>query len=146
MKILLAVDGSEYTQRMLALIATHDELVQAGAQYTVLTVVPKVQPRAAAVIPKPNLDHYYAEQAREVLDPVRTFAAQKGWTMEFRHCVGSAAHEIAKLAQRERFDLIVLGSHGHGALAGLVLGSVVTGVLARCTTPVLIVRRPESQA
>jgi nucleotide-binding universal stress UspA family protein len=36
--------------------------------------------------------------------------------------------------------MIVMGSHGHGALSGLVLGSVVTKVLAACKVPVLVVR------
>jgi nucleotide-binding universal stress UspA family protein len=34
----------------------------------------------------------------------------------------------------------VLGSHGHGAFAGLVLGSVATGVIARSEVPVLLIR------
>jgi len=34
----------------------------------------------------------------------------------------------------------VMGSHGHGALANLTLGSVSTKVLARCGVPVLLVR------
>jgi nucleotide-binding universal stress UspA family protein len=33
-----------------------------------------------------------------------------------------------------------MGSHGHTALTGLALGSVVTKVLATCKTPLLIVR------
>lgn len=34
----------------------------------------------------------------------------------------------------------VMGACGHSALGNMVLGSVATGVLARCTTPVLIIR------
>ncbi|HEX3140957.1 MAG TPA: universal stress protein [Rhizobacter sp.] len=34
----------------------------------------------------------------------------------------------------------MLGSHGNSALVSLVLGSVVAGVMARCKTPVLIIR------
>jgi nucleotide-binding universal stress UspA family protein len=44
------------------------------------------------------------------------------------------------LAALGRFDLLVLGSHGHEALANVVLGSVATKVLALCTTPVLLIR------
>jgi nucleotide-binding universal stress UspA family protein len=33
-----------------------------------------------------------------------------------------------------------MGSHGHGAVANLVLGSVATKVIAACKTPVLLVR------
>ena len=50
------------------------------------------------------------------------------------------ADGIAAYAEDGRFDLVVMGSHGHGELAGLVMGSVVTRVLARCKVPVLLVR------
>ena len=33
-----------------------------------------------------------------------------------------------------------MGSHGHGNLASLVMGSVAMKVMARCKTPLLIVR------
>ena len=36
--------------------------------------------------------------------------------------------------------MLVMGSHGHGSLGSLVLGSVASKVLAQCTTPVLLVR------
>jgi len=37
-------------------------------------------------------------------------------------------------------DMIVMGSHGHGALRGLMMGSVATKVIAATTVPVLIIR------
>lgn len=43
-------------------------------------------------------------------------------------------------AKQGEFDLLVMGSHGHGALGNLVMGSVATKVMATCTTPILIVR------
>jgi len=36
--------------------------------------------------------------------------------------------------------LVVIGSHGHGSLAGLVMGSTSTKVIAQCGVPVLLVR------
>ena len=44
------------------------------------------------------------------------------------------------LVEGEGYDLLVMGSHGHGALANLVMGSVATNVLAHCGVPVLLVR------
>jgi len=52
----------------------------------------------------------------------------------------TAAHGIAQTARDEKADLIVVGSHGHGALRKLVLGSVTTKVLAEAQVPVLVVR------
>ena len=47
---------------------------------------------------------------------------------------------ISKLAEEGKFDMLAIGSRGHGDLVNLVLGSVATKVLAQCTVPVLIVR------
>ncbi|MGV3573316.1 MAG: universal stress protein [Ramlibacter sp.] len=52
----------------------------------------------------------------------------------------TAAHGIAQTARDEGADLIVMASHGHGALRKIVLGSVTTRVLAEATVPVLVVR------
>jgi nucleotide-binding universal stress UspA family protein len=53
--------------------------------------------------------------------------------------IGLAADEIVTQAQEHGADIIVLGSHGHGALYHLFAGSVVTGVLKRARIPVLVV-------
>ena len=59
---------------------------------------------------------------------------------EFVAKVGPAADTIAALATKGKFDLLMLGSHGHGALGNLVLGSVTTRVMANCGVPVLVIR------
>ena len=43
-------------------------------------------------------------------------------------------------AEKGKFDLLVMGSHGHGTLTNLVLGSMATKVIAHCGVPVLLVR------
>ncbi|AKJ32167.1 universal stress protein [Caldimonas brevitalea] len=140
MKILIAVDGSEFTQRMLGYLTTHGELFGPQQQYTVLTAVPAVPARAAAVIDKQTLTEYYADEAEKVLAPVRTFLEGRGLKAETSFHVGHPADVISKTAAAGSFDLVVMGSHGHSALGNLVLGSVATNVLANCKTPVLLVR------
>ena len=46
---------------------------------------------------------------------------------------------VVQEAQLLGCDLIVMGTHGHSSLTNLVLGSVATGVLARCKIPVLLI-------
>ena len=48
MNILLAVDGSAYTKKMLAYLATHEELLGGTHEYTVLTVQMPLPTRARA--------------------------------------------------------------------------------------------------
>jgi nucleotide-binding universal stress UspA family protein len=140
MKILVAVDGSPFTKRMLGYIAAHDEWLGPRHAYTVLTVVPPVPPRAASVLAKDVLDSYYSDEADKVFKPIREFFAQKELKAEFLVKHGHAAETIAAFADGGKFDLLMLGSHGHGALGNLVMGSVATKVVAQCGVPVLLVR------
>ncbi|MDP9927951.1 universal stress protein [Variovorax paradoxus] len=140
MKILLAVDGSDYTRRMLDYLATHRETLGSGHDYTVFHAVLPLPHRAAAFAEPERVHGYYEDDARMVLEPIRAFLAEHGIKAKFVHRMGHPAEEIASYAQAGKFDLLVMGSHGAGALNNLVLGSVATQVLARCTVPVLLVR------
>lgn len=140
MKILAAVDGSPTTRRMLAYLAAHDEWLGGRHDYTVVHVVPAVPPRAAAMLQKAMLASHYAEESERVFKPIRAFFARQGLAATFVPKVGPAAEAIARLAEKGSFDLIVLGSHGHGTLSNLVMGSVATKVLATCRVPALLVR------
>jgi nucleotide-binding universal stress UspA family protein len=140
MKILLAVDGSHVTKHMLSYLAAHDELLGSGHAYTILTVIPPVPGYAAEFLAQKTLDGYYVEQSELVFHPIRGFADQQGWQVRTVYESGHAAEAIASLAEREHFDLVVMGAHGHSSLGNVVLGSVATGVLARCKIPVLLIR------
>lgn len=140
MKILIAVDGSPFTKRMLAYLAAHDEWLGSHHAYTVLHVAPQVPSRAAAVIAKDVLAGYYTDEAERVFKPIRPFFARQGLKAEFVARSGVAADVIAAHADKGRFDLVVLGSHGHTALGNLMMGSVATKVAAQCKVPVLLVR------
>lgn len=56
-----------------------------------------------------------------------------------KHISGHPAAAIIEEAKRD-FDLIVMGSHGHGLITGAVLGSVTQRVLAHVHIPVLVVK------
>jgi len=139
MKILLAVDGSDYTRRALDYIASHDWL-RGGNALSVFAVVLPVPHRAAALA-GPNLTRaYYQDDAELALRPVREALAADGTLAHYAWEIGHPGEAIANKATREGFDLVVMGSHGHGALANVVLGSVATQVLAKCKVPVLLIR------
>lgn len=140
MNILLAVDGSKYTKKMLAYLTTHDGIFSANNTYTVLTVQPALPPRARAAVGKDVVNTYYADETEEVLAPVSKFLAQHEIHAKSEWKVGPAGETIAKFAEEGKFDLVMMGSHGNGALGNLVMGSVATQVLAQCAVPVLMVR------
>ncbi len=140
MKILVPVDGSPFTKRMLAYLAAHDEWLGGAHSYTVLNVVPPVPPRVAAVLDKSVLKSHYADESEKVFKPIRSFFDKQKIRAEFVAKVGPAADTIADIATKGKYDLLMMGSHGHGLLGNLVLGSVTTKVMANCEIPVLIVR------
>ena len=140
MKILVAIDGSIYTKRMLAYVAAHDDWLGAHHQYTLLHAQPAVPSRAAAMLDKDILKSYYDEGAEKVFKPIRTFFGKQGLNARFVSKVGAAAEVISDAAKKGDYDLLMLGSHGHGTLRNLVLGSVATKVLANCSTPALLIR------
>lgn len=140
MKILAAVDGSPFTKRMLAYLVAHDEWLGAQHEYTLVHAVAAVPPRAAAVLDKALLKSHYDDEAERVFKPIRTFFSKQGVKANFVSKVGPAADVVVALAEKGNFDLLMLGSHGHGTLGNLVMGSVATKVLARCGTPALLIR------
>ena len=140
MKILLAVDGSAYSKKMLAYLGTHEALLSPQHDYTIFTVQAALPPRARAAVGKDVVQSYYAEECEKVLAPVAKFLNRHGINAKSSWKAGHAGESIAKLAEDGGFDLLVMGSHGHSALANLVMGSVTTQVLAHCKVPVLLVR------
>ncbi|PIT83579.1 universal stress protein [Limnohabitans sp. 15K] len=140
MKILLAVDGSEFTKKMLAYLTTHEELFGAHNRYTLLNVNPQLPARARSAVGKDMLETYHREEAEKVLSPVTKFLVRHGIDAKTMAKVGHAGEIISKAAETGKFDMVVMGSHGHGTWGNLVMGSVATQVLANCKVPVLLVR------
>ena len=140
MKILLAVDGSAYTKKMLAYLVTHEELLAPSNSYTLLTVQPQLPVHARRVVGKEATENYYREESEKVLNPATQFLVRHGINPKSVAKVGHAGETICKVANTGKFDLLVMGSHGHGVFGNLVMGSVATQVLSHSTVPVLMVR------
>jgi universal stress protein A len=65
---------------------------------------------------------------------------------EHRLLLGAIPERIVALADEERVDLIVMGSHGRGWLGRVLMGSVAEYVMRHATCPVLIIKPPGGQA
>lgn len=140
MKLLLAIDGSDYSKRMLAYISAHDSLFRTDHHYTLLHVQAPLPGRARSMLGHETVQDYYASESEKILSTAAAFLQDHGIEAQCNAQVGHAAHCIAQVAEQGKFDLLVMGSQGSGALMQLVLGSVATQVLAQCKVPVLLVR------
>lgn len=70
----------------------------------------------------------------------RLHSAQREWLIHRMVLAGDPAEEILRLLDAQRFDLVVLGSHGRGIVGRALLGSVSQRVLARSPVSVRIGR------
>ncbi|MBM3386850.1 MAG: universal stress protein [Betaproteobacteria bacterium] len=140
MKILIAVDGSAYTKKMLAYLVTHNEILASSNSLTLLTVQAQLPPHVRSVVGKQVTDDYHREESERVLAPTAKFLLRHGVNAKTLAKVGHAGEVICKTAASGKFDMVIMGSHGHGLFGNLVLGSVATQVLSHSKVPVLIVR------
>lgn len=138
-KILVPVDLADDHPSELRFAAELAQLT--GAKVLLLHVVdyvPTVLPvELPAGYPTPQLDVVQKSAERKLADVAKQF---EGLAVETTVEIGAAAHEIVACAEREGCDHIVVGSHGHGALARMVLGSVAERVARTAHCPVTIVR------
>ncbi|HXZ49828.1 MAG TPA: universal stress protein [Usitatibacter sp.] len=141
MKILLAADASDFTRRAAHHLVQHLSWFAEPPQVFVLHVHPPIPyPGAAAAAGRAAVDRYLREDSEAALR-VATRELDKGKVAyEASWTTGNIAPEIAAFAKKNRVDLVVMGSHGEGALSNLVLGSVTTKLLATIKTPILVVR------
>jgi len=140
MKILLAVDGSEYTRKMLDYVAANQTLFDAGHTYVVLTAQPELPPHVRSSLGSTSVQDYHQDEAAKVLQPAIAALSASGINAQAEWKAGRAGETIAEYARDGGFDMIIMGTHGHGSLARLVMGSVTTEVLANCKVPVLLIR------
>jgi len=138
-KILAAVDGSDNSFRALDHAIFLAKRVE--AHLTAIHVVenpPTVYVESQKLLNE-LLTKYKAESAK-VLDRCKQAAEMSGVNIETVLAEGDAATNILGYAQREGFDLVVIGSRGLGKFKEMVLGSTSSKVLHHTKSALLIVR------
>ena len=140
MKILLAVDGSAYTRKMLDYVISNSALFDASHEYTLLNAQPPLPPHARSAVGAGVAQEYYRDESQKVLEPALAALQAKSLRASSTMKIGPPGETIARFAEDGKYDMVIMGAHGHGALARLVMGSVTTQVLAHCGVPVLLIR------
>ena len=142
MKILIAVDGSPYTRAAARYVARHRESFSSPLEIHLLHVQPPIPyPRAAAVAGKQAVDKYQREESLAALAVAEKELANAGIEFKSAWRVGEITAVIESHAREHGIDLVITGSHGHGALANLAMGSAATKLIASLTVPVLVITR-----
>jgi len=130
--ILIPTDGSKLAHKA----AVHGlSLAKAvGARITALTVEPSIISGRVAEIAKQS-----SAQAALALNTISDEAKAAGVKYETLQVTQDNPHEaILAIAKDKGCDLIVIASHGHSGIIGMILGSVTAKVAGQATIPVLV--------
>jgi nucleotide-binding universal stress UspA family protein len=138
-RILIATDGSssalEATRFAIELAAEHEaELVVAHA-VPAFDVLPATVFQIGGIFP-----HEPDAHDIDVLEDAAALAAEHDVVATTVLLRGEIVQELVAYANTRDVDLIVVGSRGHGAVAGTLLGSVSQGLLREARRPVAVVR------
>jgi nucleotide-binding universal stress UspA family protein len=131
-RILVAVDGSEDSKRATIMAATIAEKYE--SELIVLNVIPgRAYDRLKAAAER---------KAREIVDremaTARDYGIKARW--EVLPSTESIVGQIVDYADREKVDMIVIGTRGLGGFKRMLIGSVSSGVVTHASCPVLVVR------
>lgn len=140
MKVLFASDGSTCSDRAARYLAGTLRRHDGDLRVTLLHVDAPMLGGVISALGERRVAELHDENSDAALRSARRRLKRAQVPFEERHAVGNPAQHICRTAEKERFDLIAMGSHGRTPLGSALLGSVALRVLAQCKVPVLIVR------
>lgn len=140
MKILIGVDDSACTHHLFERLAAHPQWLDPSHDYTALHVLAPLPNGLAALLDRPEIEARQADAGHRVLAGLSNALDRLPGPPQRRWAVGDPGTVLARQAAEGGFDLVMLGSHGHGALGQLVTGSTVARLLSHAKTPVLVMR------
>jgi len=96
---------------------------------------------APVIAPEADFNKHTEQMARKYLGVLEAMAKAAGVPFTGKTTSSDQpALAIIDAANREHCDMICMGSHGHGSVAQMLLGSVAAKVLSLCDIPVLVHR------
>lgn len=148
-KVIVAVDGSKNAEAALPMA-----IMLAQSYLRPLLLVRVVAPvfilGAGVEVVEAQRQAQYAEEVeahRYLVETRQRLTAETQLRVETVELQGPIADQLTHLAATHAGSVLVMGTHGHGGLARVVVGSVAAEVLSRATTPLVIVpSRPTKDA
>ncbi len=139
MKVLLAIDSSPSSQRLL-----NEAVACAWPRDTAFCVATAVE--VTLFLELPAVLEELKREAEKLVAEGAAVLARANFKVNTQVLTGSPRKAISAYAAEWGADLIVAGSHGHSAIGRFLLGSVAQGILRTAPCSVEIVRFPESDS
>ena len=140
MKILLAADGSDYTQKALDFIVANKQSLEVEGELLVIHVQMSLPTGFNVVMGFEEAQKLHALEAEDIFRPIRKFLGEHAITCRCVTKIGPIVKEIIDMADAEHAHLIVMGTHGRDLLSRAIMGSVAQKVVAQSTVSVLLVK------
>lgn len=141
-RVLIAVDGSPHSAKVAKAAIQHAAACEQPPELHLVYVHLPIPTLGGVIKPVGHeaLQRYYREEGEDALRGAKRLFDRAGLACATHILVGPVAQSLAREAKKLKCDMIVMGTHGMGAVSGMVLGSVAakTVHLARC--PVMLVR------
>lgn len=142
MKILVATDGSKNALRAVKFAIEQVKSNSAkNNSITLVSVHDDVGLRhAKSFVGSDAINDYLRELSDKELKPAVKLLDDAGVKHSMVIKTGHVAEEIGKLAQKEKFDMVVLGAKGRSAIIDLLIGSVAQRVIATVKQPIVLIK------
>lgn len=138
-KILVPVDGSDNSYRALdAALFFSDKLGSKVAAVHVMEDIPVLHIQSEKLLRELLED--YKNQQQLILTKSSEIARKKGLTIDTILLRGNPSSIILDFCEKEKSDVIVMGSRGLGKFKELVLGSVSSKIVYHSRFPVMLIR------
>nr|WP_159744463.1 universal stress protein [Luteimonas cellulosilyticus] len=116
MKILVTVDGSDISSRALKFALKLAKQSATASSVAVLHVDPPIFPGVERRIGKEAVQSYHADNHEHALKIARKALGRTQVPVEEVRAEGEIAETILAVAAKRKVDLLVMGSHGRGAV------------------------------
>jgi len=138
-KILVPVDGSDNSYRALdAALFFSDKLGSKVAAVHVMEDIPVLHIQSEKLLRELLEDYKNREQL--ILTKSSEIARKKGLAIDTILLRGNPSSIILDFCEKEKYDVIVLGSRGLGKFKELILGSVSNKIVHHSRSPVVLIR------
>ena len=138
-RILVPVDGSEYSNK--ALNYAVNIASKYGSKVTLVhAVVNSMYAYSEGYYPDTEHEKRLEDEGTKILRMGVEYAKSEGIQAESRIVKGHPSKEIPRIANEEKYDLIVIGSRGLSGIKAFLLGSVSEKVSRFSKCPVMIVK------